>query len=68
MSSLAYFLRLWWLLFLSFTTVQLAYDQLIFGRLDLRPLALWRFLALPAAQALVFWLVTRRRSLQDSRS
>ena len=52
--------RLWLLLVLSFVCVQLAYDLVVMGYVDLRVRALAQLVVVPSAQAGVFWLVTRR--------
>ncbi len=55
------FLRLWFVLFFAYVGAKLIYDLLVPGWIDLRPAALVQMPLLPLAQAVVFWMVTRRR-------
>lgn len=60
--SVALFLRLWLLMTFSYVTLTLLFDLLGPGYVDLREWSLLRLAVVPLGQALVFWLVTRRRS------
>ncbi len=65
MSDYRGFASMWLLLTVSYVLVKVAYDQLVFGYLDVRAYSLLQLVILPAAQAVVFWGVTRR--LRQSR-
>jgi hypothetical protein len=56
------FLRLWFVLFLSYSTLKFTFNVVVAGFIDLRPVAFWELLALPFGQAIVFWLITRGRA------
>jgi hypothetical protein len=55
------FLRLWLLCLFSLGLLKVLFDLLIFGWIDLRPVALLELLLLPLGQSVVFWLVGARR-------
>jgi hypothetical protein len=54
------FLRLWLLVFLSYSALKFIFNLLVMGWIDLRWTALLELLCLPLGQTLVFWVVTRR--------
>ena len=56
------FLRLWFVLLLSYSTLKIVFNVLVAGYIDLRPVFLWELLALPFGQAIVFWLIKRGRA------
>lgn len=60
------FLRLWVLLVFSYAPLKVLFDLVGSGYIDLRNAALVQLLALPSAQAVVFWLVTRRGRARDT--
>jgi hypothetical protein len=59
-SGWAAFLRLWFLLFFSYTLLRLLIDLVAAGYVDLRTVTLWHVLVLPFGQAVIIWLVTQR--------
>jgi hypothetical protein len=54
------FLRLWFLVFLSYVTIKFVFNLVVMGWIDLRRTTLLEMVCLPLGQAVVFWLVTRR--------
>jgi UPF0716 family protein affecting phage T7 exclusion len=54
------FLRLWFLVFLSYVTIKFAFNLVVMGWIDLRWTTLLELLCLPLGQTLVLWVVTRR--------
>lgn len=54
------FLRLWFLVFLSYATIKFVFNLVVMGWIDLRWTALLELLFLPFGQTVVFWAVTRR--------
>jgi hypothetical protein len=67
-SALAVFLRLWVVLFVSFCPIKIIFNLLVMGWIDLRPAAFQEVLLVPLAQAVVFWLITRRARARGSAS
>jgi len=57
------FLRLWFVLFLSFLAAELLFTIVVLGWIDLRPEAFVELLFVPSTQAVAFWAITRRRRL-----
>ena len=55
------FLRLWFVLFLSFLAAELLFTIVVLGWIDLRPEAFVELLFVPLIQAVAFWAITRRR-------
>jgi hypothetical protein len=55
------FLRLWFVLLLSYSTLKFVFNIVVAGYIDVRPVFVWELLALPFGQAIVFWLITRGR-------
>ncbi len=54
------FLRLWFLVFLSYAIIKFVFNLVVMGWIDLRWTALLELLCLPFGQTVVFWFVTRR--------
>jgi hypothetical protein len=64
----ASFVRLWFVLFFSYVCLRVAYDLLLKGWLDLRPVALLDLLVVPLGQSLVVWSISRARRRPQSAS
>jgi hypothetical protein len=54
--------RLWLVLLFAYATLDLCFNLLYFGWIDLRPVVFWKLLALPLGQAIVVWTIARRRA------
>jgi hypothetical protein len=61
------FLRLWFVLLLSYSTLKFIFNVVVVGYIDLRPVAFWELLALPFGQAIVVRLITRGRFASSGR-
>jgi hypothetical protein len=59
--------RLWLLLFFSYSILKLLTDLIGPGYIDLRTVALEQMVALPFGQAVIFWLVTWRARTSNAR-
>ncbi|MGD0948163.1 MAG: hypothetical protein ABSA52_12090 [Candidatus Binatia bacterium] len=54
------FLRLWFLVLLSYVTIKFVFNLVVMGWIDLRWTTLLEIVCLPLGQTVVFWFVTRR--------
>lgn len=52
-------LRLWLVLFLSYTALKVVFNAAFLGWIDLRPAFFWEITAVPVGQSLIVWLVAR---------
>ena len=55
------FLRLWLFMFFSFLMVNLAFDLIYRGWIDLTHVAILKLFYIPLGQAAAFWFLTRGR-------
>ena len=53
-------MRLWFVMFFSFTILKFAFNLAVMGWIDARPSFALELLIVPLGQSIVFWVVTRR--------
>ena len=64
-SSWSAFIRLWFVMFFSFSVLKFAFNLAVLGWIDIRPSFGLELLIVPFGQSIVFWFVTRRARKED---
>ncbi len=65
-SSWSAFIRLWFVMFFSYSVLKFAFNLAVLGWIDMRPSFALELLLVPLGQSIVFWFVTRRARKADS--
>jgi len=52
--------RLWLVLLVAYVSAKGILNLALFGWIDVRPVAAWELITVPAAQALVLWVISER--------